>query len=64
MAPVGLYCGGMYKEKRLDFLLESCKIVKQNIPNFEMIFIGAGPESNKIKECCKQKMDSLYRSKI
>jgi glycosyltransferase involved in cell wall biosynthesis len=47
--PLGLYCGGMYKEKRLDFLLESCKNIRNAIPPFEMIFLGAGPEDYKIK---------------
>ncbi len=48
--PIGIYCGGMYKEKRLDFLLEACKNIKKKIPGFEMIFIGAGPEDFKIKK--------------
>ncbi len=48
--PIGLYCGGMYKEKRLDFILDACKKIKREIPNFEMIFIGAGAEDYKIKE--------------
>ncbi len=47
---IGLYCGGMYKEKRLDFLLDTCYKIKNEIVNFEMIFIGAGPEDYKIKE--------------
>lgn len=48
--PIGLYCGGMYKEKRLDFLLESCENIKKEIPSFEMIFLGGGPEEYKIKD--------------
>jgi L-malate glycosyltransferase len=47
--PIGLYCGGMYKEKRLDFLIEACLKIKESIPDFEMIFIGAGPEEDKVK---------------
>jgi len=46
--PIGLYCGGMYKEKRLDFLLEACIKIREEISDFEMIFIGAGPEDFKI----------------
>ncbi|GAB4447272.1 MAG: hypothetical protein Fur0028_02140 [Bacteroidales bacterium] len=48
--PIGLYCGGMYKEKRLDFILDACKKIKKEIRDFGMIFIGAGPEDYKIKE--------------
>lgn len=46
---VALYCGGMYAEKRLDFLLETCHVVRQKIPGFHMIFIGSGPEQWKIE---------------
>lgn len=51
--PVALFCGGMYNEKRLNFLLESCFLIKNNIPGFEMIFLGAGPEDYKITEASK-----------
>lgn len=49
-----LYAGGMYPEKRLDFLLEACKQIKDTVPDFEMIFIGAGPEDKKVKESAKK----------
>ena len=52
--PIGLFCGGMYAEKRLNFLLESCKAIRKAIPSFEMIFIGAGPEVYKIKNAAMQ----------
>src|SRR5215217_2335229 len=41
---VCIYVGGMYPEKRLGFLLESCERVRKKIPNFEMIFIGSGKD--------------------
>lgn len=47
---VGIYCGGMYKEKRLDFMLEVCYRVKEKVPGFHMIFIGSGVEANKVAE--------------
>lgn len=45
-----IFCGGMYLNKRLDFILETCFIVKKEIPEFHMIFIGSGMESYKISE--------------
>jgi glycosyltransferase involved in cell wall biosynthesis len=42
--PVGIYCGGMYAEKRLDFLIEACRRIKSRIPQFEMLFLGSGPD--------------------
>ena len=47
---VAIYCGGMYKEKRLDFLLETCTKIKKEITDFEMIFLGAGTESWIVKD--------------
>jgi L-malate glycosyltransferase len=44
---VAIYCGGMYKEKRLDFMLEVCYRVKKQVPDFHMIFIGSGVDSYK-----------------
>lgn len=45
---VAIFCGRMYKEKRIDFLLESCLRIKNNIPDFYMIFIGSGEDSYKV----------------
>lgn len=44
-----IFCGGMYPDKWIDFLLRTCQIIKKNIPDFHMLFIGNGPEENKIK---------------
>ena len=46
--PVGLYCGGLYSDKRIDFLLEASRAVKATIPGYHMIVIGEGPESGKV----------------
>jgi glycosyltransferase involved in cell wall biosynthesis len=47
---VALFVGGMYKEKRIPFLLNACMLIKQKIPDFEIIFIGGGPEQNKVED--------------
>ena len=49
-----LYTGGMYKEKRLGFLLEACVRIKNTVPDFEIIFIGAGPEDSRIKAATRK----------
>jgi glycosyltransferase involved in cell wall biosynthesis len=49
-----LFIGGMYPEKRIEFLINSLKIVKEKISNFEMIFIGAGVDDFLVKETEKR----------
>lgn len=49
-----LYCGGLYPEKNLDFLLSSCGKIVQEIPEFSLIVVGGGPEENKIQEAAER----------
>ncbi len=44
-----LYCGGMYSDKKLDFLLSACLELKKQISDVHIIFVGGGPEQHKIK---------------
>jgi glycosyltransferase involved in cell wall biosynthesis len=41
---VGIFVGGMYADKLLPFLLDACRRIRHQIPDFEMIFLGAGPD--------------------
>ncbi len=45
-----LYCGGLYPDKKLDFLLSACDKIRKSLPEFSLIIVGGGPEENKIKE--------------
>jgi len=47
---IGIYCGGMYLQKRIDFILNVCKAVRESIPDFHMIFIGSGIDSGKVQD--------------
>jgi len=47
---VCIYVGGMYAEKRIKFLLEACVLVREKIPDFEMIFIGSGIDKSLVEE--------------
>lgn len=39
---VAVYCGKMYEEKRIPFLIQVCSKVRDEVPDFRMIFIGGG----------------------
>lgn len=51
---VGIFCGGIYPEKRIDFLLEACLTIKKEVPDFQMIFIGSGIDAPKITRAAVQ----------
>lgn len=51
---VCVYAGGMYAEKRLGFLLEACRLARQKVPDFEMIFIGAGVDEGLVEEAARE----------
>lgn len=47
---IAIFCGGMYAEKRIDFILESCYIIKKAVPEFQMLFIGSGEMAPLVKQ--------------
>lgn len=51
---VGIFCGGMYPNKRIGFLIDACLLIRKSIPDFQMIFIGDGEESYKVKNAAEK----------
>ncbi len=51
---VGVFTGGLYREKRLPFLLEACQLIRRDIPDFELIVIGKGPEADFVEAAAAQ----------
>ncbi|OGB33309.1 MAG: hypothetical protein A3F78_16580 [Burkholderiales bacterium RIFCSPLOWO2_12_FULL_61_40] len=49
---VGLFCGGMYADKQLPFLMQACHAIRDKVPDFEMIFVGHGPDQQIIERAC------------
>lgn len=50
----GIFCGGMYPEKRLDFLISTARKIKEEVPDFNLILLGAGVDSVKAKEASEK----------
>jgi L-malate glycosyltransferase len=50
---IGIFCGGIYEEKRIDFLIEATDLIKKEISDFHLIVIGSGPDEVKLKEYIK-----------
>jgi glycosyltransferase involved in cell wall biosynthesis len=47
---VAIFVGGFYFEKRIPFLLEALELVRREVPDFEMIFIGSGSDVGLIQD--------------
>ena len=49
-ANVAVYTGGLYPLKRIGFLLEAAERIRAEIPDFELIVIGDGPDRPMVSE--------------
>ncbi len=49
-APVGIYCGSLYPDKRLDFLVEAGDRIHAQVPAFHCVVIGDGPSMPRLLE--------------
>jgi glycosyltransferase involved in cell wall biosynthesis len=56
---VGLYVGGMYAEKRIDFLLEAVIEIKKLVPEFHLVAVGSGADAGKF-EAAAAKHDWIH----
>ena len=52
---VAVYVGGMYREKRLRYLIAACDEIRAQVPQFHMLFIGAGPEASTVAEAARDR---------
>ncbi|MES1191656.1 MAG: glycosyltransferase family 4 protein [Steroidobacter sp.] len=49
-----LFCGGLYQQKRIDFLLQAATLIRQRLPDFELLVVGDGPDRCLIQQAMKQ----------
>jgi glycosyltransferase involved in cell wall biosynthesis len=51
---VAIYSGGLYAEKRVQFLLEAAHALRRRLPDFELIVLGAGPDQRLVEEAATE----------
>jgi glycosyltransferase involved in cell wall biosynthesis len=49
-----IFCGGLYKEKRLDFLIDAAVTIREVIPDFCLLIVGSGPDKQVVVEAAKE----------
>lgn len=42
-ATVGVFCGSLYPDKRLELLIESSDLIRKDVPDFVLVVLGDGP---------------------
>lgn len=53
-ANTGIYIGALYKAKKIDFLIESCLLVKQQVSDFELIIVGSGEDQDYVNNMAEK----------
>lgn len=51
---VGIYCGILAPDKGIAFLLEAARLVRERLPNFHLLVLGGGSESEKVQQAVLQ----------
>jgi glycosyltransferase involved in cell wall biosynthesis len=53
-ARVGLFCGSLYAEKRIPFLLDAARRIRARVPRFELLVIGSGPDREIVEAAARE----------
>lgn len=48
-APIGLYCGSLYPDKRLDYMIAAADLIHDALPEFRLVVIGDGPSADVVR---------------
>lgn len=51
--PIGLYCGSLYPDKRLDLMIAAADLVRAQVPEFRLVVIGDGPSRSLLDQAVK-----------
>jgi glycosyltransferase involved in cell wall biosynthesis len=46
---VAVFAGALYPDKRLDFLIAAADLVRERVPDFELLIVGAGPDAASVR---------------
>lgn len=50
---VAVYVGGLYSEKRLDFLLKAADLIRAKVQDFELIIVGGGEQLDEMRQAAR-----------
>jgi glycosyltransferase involved in cell wall biosynthesis len=47
---IGVYCGSLYANKKLDFLFKTAQLIHERSPAFRLLILGGGPLVSEVRE--------------
>lgn len=47
--PLGLFCGSLYPDKRIDFMIAAADRIRAEVPDFSLVVIGDGPSAEEVR---------------
>jgi glycosyltransferase involved in cell wall biosynthesis len=50
--PVGVFVGSLYANKRLDFLFDVAAAIRDQVPDFQLLVVGDGPDRSRVQAAC------------
>lgn len=50
---IGLYVGSLYADKRIDFLIEAARRIRQKVPDFQLVVVGSGPQAGIVEAAAR-----------
>jgi glycosyltransferase involved in cell wall biosynthesis len=54
-APVGIFCGSLYPDKRLDLLVAAADRVRKAAPQFSLLVMGDGPSMPQLQDAAESR---------
>lgn len=57
---IGVFVGSLYRDKRLDFLLEALDAIQRHVPDFGFLFIGDGPDRVNVERFCRERAWAVW----
>ncbi len=58
--PVGISVGSIYSEKRIEFMLEAAARVREQVPGFQFLVVGAGVQRALVEAFCAKHAWARY----
>lgn len=52
---VGVFVGGIYPDKRMAFLIEAADVIRERLPNFELLVVGGGSDLPLVMEMARNR---------